>query len=301
MSTRWRCWPKRLASTMTEVRIATRRSLLALAQAKRVADLLGAAHPGLSVRLVEVRTTGDRDQGGPIAELSEVGAFVGAVREAVVEGRADIAVHSLKDLPVSGPDELVLAAYPERASPFDVLVGSSLDGLPAGAVVGTGSPRRVAQLLELRPDLKTTELRGNVDTRLRKVAGGDVDAAILAEAGLDRLGKSELIAQRLDSGQMVPAPGQGALAVEARRGSGTAELVGTIDDGPLRVLLSTERLLLSETGAGCRSALGVLAIWEAGWIRITVFVADEKGGRRAVAFGETPDTVVAKARKELGL
>ncbi len=286
---------------MTEVRIATRRSLLALAQAGRVADLLRAAHPGISVRLVEVVTAGDKDQGAAIADLDEAGAFVRAVQAAVVDGSADLAVHSLKDLPVLGPDELVLAAFPERVSPFDVLVGASLDGLPAGAVVGTGSPRRAAQLMQLRPDLKTVELRGNVDTRVRKVASGDVDAAVLAEAGLDRLGRSDLIAQRFDVGQMVPAPGQGALAVEARRGSGSAELAETIDDGSLRILLSAERLLLSETGAGCRSALGALATWEAGEIRLAAFVADDRGRRRAVALGPSPAAVVAEVRKELGL
>jgi hydroxymethylbilane synthase len=286
---------------MTEVRIATRRSVLALAQAGRVADLLRFAEPDLGVRLVEVATSGDRDQEGAIAELSEVGAFVRSLQEALIDGRADLAVHSLKDLPVWGPEELVLAAFPERGSPCDVLVGSSLDELPLRGLVGTGSPRRVEQLLELRPDLRTVELRGNVDTRLRKVAAGEVDAAVLAEAGLERLGKSDVIAQRFDVTQMVPAPGQGALAVEARRGSGSVELAGTIDDGPLRILLSAERILLGETGAGCRSALGALATWEARRIRLDTFVADDRGGRRAVVFGETPEAAVAEARKELGL
>ena len=174
----------------------------------------------------------------------------------MTEGRADLAVHSLKDLPVAGPEELVLAAFPERVSPLDVLVGSSLDELPSGAMVGTGSPRRAEQLLELRPDLRTVELRGNVDTRLRKVVDGEVDAAVLAEAGLDRLGKSDMIAQRFDVAQMVPAPGQGALALEARSRSDFADLAARLDDRSLRILLTAERLLLAETGAGCRSALG---------------------------------------------
>lgn len=286
---------------MTEVRIATRRSVLALTQAARVAGLLGAAHPNLSVPLVEVVTTGDHDQEGAIAELTEVGAFVRSVQAAVISGKADLAVHSLKDLPVSGPEELMLAAFPERGSPFDVLVGSTLDELPSGGLVGTGSPRRVAQLLELRPDLRTIELRGNVDTRLHRVASGEVDAAVLAEAGLDRLGKFELISQRLDLGEMVPAPGQGALAVEARAASDGADLAGTIDDSSLRILLSAERLLLAETGAGCRSALGAHATWQEEKIRLEVFVADERGRRRTVVFGETPESVVAEARKELGL
>jgi hydroxymethylbilane synthase len=286
---------------MAEVRIATRQSALALAQAGRVAHLLRAAHPRLSVRLVEVVTVGDRDQRGAIAGLTEVGAFVRSVQDAVIDGRADLAVHSLKDLPVWGPEELVLAAFPERGSPLDVLVGSTLDELPAGGMVGTGSPRRVAQLLELRPDLRTKELRGNVDTRLRKVAAGEVNAALLAEAGLDRLGKSERITQRFETAQMVPAPGQGALAVEARTGSNFAEIAAAIDDSSLRILLSAERLLLAETGAGCRSALGAHATWQDQKVRLEAFVADERGLRRTVGFGDTPEAVVAEARKELGL
>ncbi|MGH8925723.1 MAG: hydroxymethylbilane synthase [Acidimicrobiia bacterium] len=284
---------------MNEVRIATRPSALALVQARRVAEMLQAANSQLSVRLVEVATSGDRDQEAGIAELTETGAFVRAVQEAVIDGRADLAVHSLKDLPVWGLEGLVLAAFPERGSPFDVLIGSSLDQLPAGGVVGTGSPRRVEQLLEMRPDLSTKELRGNVDTRLRKVAAGEVDAAILAEAGLDRLGKSALIAQRLQ--HMVPAPGQGALAVEARGESNFAALARSIDDKCLRTLLSTERLLLSETGAGCRSALGAYATWHGADIRLEAFVADEDGRRRTTAWGQTPESAVAEARKGLGL
>lgn len=286
---------------MTEIRIATRRSALALAQANRVADLLRAVHTGLSVRLVEVLTSGDRDHDGAIARLTEVGAFVRSVQDAVLDGRADLAVHSLKDLPVTGPEDLVLAAFPERASPFDVLVGSSLTELGRNALVGTGSPRRVAQLLDLRPDLRATELRGNVQTRLRRVSEGDVDAAVLAEAGLERLGRTDVISERLDVDRMVPAPGQGALAVEARKGSDAAELAGKVDDRALRDLLSAERALLAETGAGCRAALGALATREAEQIRLHVFVADERGSRRAVTIGETPDAVVAKARKELEL
>ena len=286
---------------MADIRIATRRSTLALAQANRVADLLRAAHIHLSVRLVEVDSSGDLDPDGAIARLTEVGAFVGSVQDAVLDGRADLAVHSLKDLPVTGPENLVLAAFPERASPFDVLVGSTLEGLGSNALVGTGSPRRVAQLLDLRPDLRATELRGNVDTRLRRVSDGDVDAAVLAEAGLERLGRTDAISERFDADRMVPAPGQGALAVEARKGSVAAELAGTVDDRALRDLLSAERALLAETGAGCRAALGALATREAGQIRLHAFVADERGSRRAVTYGETPDAVVAEARKALEL
>ncbi len=188
---------------MIDLRIATRGSRLALIQATRVADLLRTAHPGIKVELVEITTSGDRDQISPIAGLSEVGAFVRSIQEAVLDGRADLAVHSLKDLPLRGPDELALVAVPERASPLDVMVGASLSQLPEGAVVGTGSPRRVEQILEMRPDLSVVGLRGNVDTRLRKVAGGEMAAAVMAEAALDRLGRRDVIAQRFEVTEMV--------------------------------------------------------------------------------------------------
>ena len=284
-----------------DVRIATRRSPLALAQANRVADLLRALDPALSVNLVEVSTSGDRDRTSAIAVLTEIGAFVRSVQEAVMNGEADLTVHSLKDLPVTGPPELVVAAIPERASAFDVLVGSTLDELVPGALVGTGSPRRVSQLLDLRPDLRTTELRGNVETRLARVANGEVDAAVLAEAGLSRLGKDGVIAERFDSTRMVPAPGQGALAVEARVGSRHAELAAAIDDPSLRVLVTAERLLLEETAAGCRSALGAYAEWHGAQVSLSAFVGDDDGRRRTVVLGSTPAAVVGAARRDLGL
>ena len=286
---------------MTDLRIATRQSPLALAQTHRVARSLAEAHPGLSVKIVEVSTAGDRDRLSSIAELTELGAFVRAVQDAVIEGRADLAVHSLKDLPVVGPEALTLAAVPERAAPFDALVGLRLDALPPGALVGTGSPRRVNQLMALRPDLRTVELRGNVDTRLEKVASGEVDAAVLAEAGLERLGRGDSIAQRLAVAEMVPAPGQGALAIETREGDDCAGVVAAIDDSSLRTLITAERLLLAETGAGCRSALGALAIWEDSLIRMDAFVSDHRGPRRALVRGETPEAVVAETRKALEL
>jgi hydroxymethylbilane synthase len=287
---------------MTEIRIATRRSPLAMAQSRKVAELLEAAHPGVSVAMVEVETTGDRDQTGAIAELTEIGAFVREVQRAVLDGRADLAVHSLKDLPVTEPGDLVLAAFPERAAPLDVMVGARLDDLPPGAVVGTGSPRRSSQLLELRPDLSTVELRGNIDTRLDKVRLSEVDAAVLAEAGLTRLGRDDAIAQRLTVDEVVPAPGQGVLAVETRPGTEAEELVGAIDDEELRRLATVERALLAATGAGCRAALGALATSSTdGAIRLEAYVADEKGPRRVTVQRAEPSDVVAAAREGLEL
>lgn len=272
-----------------------------MAQARRVGDLLAERHPGLTVRFVEVVSDGDLDRVSDIAALTEVGAFVTAVQRAVIDGRADLAVHSLKDLPVANSEGLVIAAFPERVSPLDVMVGRGLDEIGPGSTVGTGSPRRTAQIVEMRPDVVPVALRGNVDTRVRRVEEGVVDGAVLAQAGLDRLGLSDRIAQRLSVEQMVPAPGQGALAVETRPGSHAKEMAAAIDDPGLRVLLTAERELVSRTRAGCRSALGALATHDDGRIRMDLFVSDERGSRRATVVGTDVDEVVAAGRAELRL
>jgi hydroxymethylbilane synthase len=285
----------------TEVRLATRRSALALWQANRVAERLRALDDTLDVTLVEVDSSGDLDRVSPVATLTEMGAFVRSVQIAVLDGRADAAVHSLKDLPTVGPDGLTLIAFPERATPWDAIVGSTLADLTEGAVVGTGSPRRIAQLRLVRPDLVTVELRGNVDTRLAKVANGVVDAAILAAAGLQRLGHADRITEQLDITTMIPAPGQGVLAVETTADHPLSDLFTAIDDPHLRPLVEAERGLLVATGAGCRSALGAIASRDGASIRLDTF-ADEGGGpRRVTVTGATPGQVVDAARKELGL
>lgn len=286
---------------MDEVRIATRRSALAMAQARRVATLVAERCDGVSVSLVEVETAGDRDRISPITTLTELGAFVRSVQHAVLDNRADLAVHSLKDLPVAGPEGLAPPVFPERVSPLDVLVGAGLDELSGGARVGTGSPRRVAQLTALRPDLRPAPIRGNVETRLAKVARGEFEAAVLAEAGLARLGESQAISRRFQPGEMTPAPGQGALAVEARRGTRGNEIATVLDDPELRILITAERELMRRTGSGCRSSLGALAAREGDWIRMQAFVSDEKGPRRAVVRGTDVDEVVSLTQKELGL
>lgn len=286
---------------MTEtLRLATRRSPLARAQAEAVAALLRAAHPGLATVLVEVTTAGDRDRTSPVTALTETGAFVRAVQRAVLDGAADVAVHSCKDLPVGGPAELV-AVYPVREAPWDVLCGGSLGDLPDGALVGTGSPRRTAQLLRLRPDLEVVGVRGNVGTRLGMVEAGELAAVVLAEAGLRRLGRSDAVSHRFTLDEMVPAPAQAALCLEAVVESDAALLAAALDDAATRRAVETERLLLAETGAGCRSALGALAVEEEGRIRLTAFVADSHGSRRGVAEGEEPSEVVDLVREEIGL
>lgn len=286
---------------MSEVRIATRPSPLARAQAKRVADLISRQSPEVELRMVEITTTGDRDRDTDITTLTETGAFVRGIQEAVLDGRADLAVHSLKDLPVAPIDGLELVAFPERESPHDMIVGARLDDLPNASVVGTGSPRRSEQLKAMRPDLRVVGLRGNVDTRLSKVADGELDAAILAEAGLRRLGRFDVAGHRLGIEEMVPAPGQGALAVEAVPESPAAGLARLIDDSSLRTLLEVERELLAKTGAGCRSSLGALATWAGERIRLDLFVSDDRGRRRASVEESRRDEVIAAGRMAVGI
>lgn len=285
---------------MTEIRIATRASQLALVQARWVAAALERATPGTTTSLVEITTSGDTDRTSPVAMLTEVGAFVRAVQHAVLDGRADIAVHSCKDLPVAGPDELDVV-YPQRESPWDVLVGTTLGELPPGARVGTGSPRRSAQLKLLRPDLAVDEIRGNVDTRIAKVTSGEYQAIVLAEAGLNRLHRTDVMSQRLRLDQMVPAPAQGALAVEARRDGPAWELLTGIDDSTARRSVETERLLLERTGAGCRSALGAHAQIQGDTIIATAFVEDDQGPRRASVWAKDPASSVEALMPLLGL
>lgn len=271
-----------------------------MAQASWVADRLAKAHPGLNVSLVEVATTGDRDKKTSVTTLTEVGAFVRAVQIAVLEGDADIAVHSCKDLPVDGPEELV-AIYPERESPWDVLCGHDLDSLPESARVGTGSPRRAAQLRALRPDVEVADIRGNVGTRLEKMHTGLYDAVVLAEAGLRRLGLESEIGHRFRVEEMVPAPAQAALAVEARRDDRRLGLYKAIDHPETRSAIETERSLLGFTGAGCRSALGALARPNGSSIDVVGFVEDERGPRFAEATGDTPAVAARSLQGGLGL
>jgi hydroxymethylbilane synthase len=266
------------------VRLATRRSALALAQTRLVADALVAAWPGLETELVPVVTEGDRRRDVATTELGGKGVFTAAVQQAVLDGRADLAVHSAKDLPALQAPGLVLAAVPERADPRDVLVAghvvAGLDDLPAGATVGTGSPRRVALLRWLRPDLEVLPIRGNVDTRLRKVRSGELDAVVLAAAGLDRLGLAEEPAAPLDPELFTPAPGQGCLAVEAREeDTRVLGLVSAITHRPSRVALRAERTFLAALGGSCTLPAGAILSARANGIEIQGFLsaADGKG------------------------
>ncbi len=235
------------------VRAATRGSALARWQADRLSALIVATRPGTTVEIVVVETTGDLDRTTPLEEMGGQGVFVKEVQAAVLEGRADVAVHSAKDLPALTPDALVLAAVPERADPRDALVGCRFDDLAAGAVVATGSIRRRAQLAHWRPDLEFASLRGNIGTRLAKLDGPDGFAAIVvAVAALDRLGLTPAVVDPLDQSVLLPQVGQGALAVECRSDDGSfLELLAAVDDPTAHRTVAAERAFLAELGAGC--------------------------------------------------
>ena len=240
------------------LRIGTRASVLAATQSQLVAARLS-EHHGVDVELVTISTMGDRSD-APLTSFGGVGVFVAALREAVASGEVDVAVHSLKDLPTADPDGVRLAAVPTREDPRDALVardGLTLGELPAGARVGTGSPRRAAQLRALGLGLEVVDIRGNVDTRLGMVADGRLDAVVLARAGLARLGRLDAATEVIDPLQMLPAPGQGALAVECRASdTTTADQLGTLDDAVTRLAVGAERTLLAALEAGCSAPVG---------------------------------------------
>ncbi len=236
------------------LRLATRGSPQARTQAQLVAEAITATS-GRSTELVLVETTGDRNQTVPLHTIGGQGVFVKEVQHAVLDGRADVAVHSAKDLPSETPPELLLAALCARRDAADALIGCTLNQLADGAVVATGSVRRRAQLAEVRPDLNFVELRGNIARRLEQVPRGG--AIVMAVAALEVLGLTDRMAERLDPTIFVPAVGQGCVGLECRADdSSTAELVGSVDDPSTRFAVSTERAFLAELGAGCTLPLG---------------------------------------------
>ncbi|MFC7489947.1 MULTISPECIES: hydroxymethylbilane synthase [unclassified Knoellia] len=243
------------------LRLGTRRSALATTQSTWVADRLRVL--GHDVELVEITTEGDLDRTTPLATMGGTGVFVSALRDALRDGRVDLAVHSLKDLPTTPEIDLVVAAIPPREDPRDALVardGLTLGELPTGSTVGTGSPRRRAQLEALGLGLEIRELRGNVDTRLARVTSGDLDAVVLAHAGLRRLGREAAVTEVIDPIQMLPAPGQGALAVEVRADdTATRDALAALDDADTRACVDAERAVLAELEAGCSAPVGALA------------------------------------------
>ncbi len=281
---------------MNRLRIATRRSRLALAQSRAVAAALQRRWPALRVEEVHIVTRGDRIQDRPLAEVGGKGLFVSEVEAAVARGKADIAVHSLKDVPgdVGLSEGLAILCVPAREDPRDVLVGpvaaGGLHALPAGARLGTGSARRVAQLRRRRPDLRWVPLRGNVDTRIRKVREGRCDVAVLAAAGLRRLGCFEEVgAVPLSSEECLPAVGQGLLALEGPADHrGLRCLLQPLQHAPSRVEMEAERAMLEALRGDCHSAIAGLARWhqERGTLSLRGWVGDPNGGEGLEAGAE---------------
>ena len=263
---------------MSTLRLATRRSPLALTQATEVARRLNDA--GIATEIVEVVTTGDVRTDVPLATIAGQGVFAAEVQLAVLEGRADVAVHSAKDLPSVTPAGLVIASVPERRDPADVLVGRALAGLGPGATIATGSPRRRAILAERRPDLNFVELRGNMAARLDAASQPGIDAVIAAAAALDRLGWNDRIAERLDPEWFTPQVGQGALALESRLDDvSTRELLATINDEQAALRLTCERAFLAELGAGCSIPAAAYATLDGSLITLRGVMADAEGYR----------------------
>ncbi|ANS78825.1 Porphobilinogen deaminase [Serinicoccus hydrothermalis] len=287
-------------STGRPLRLGTRRSALATSQSTWVAERLRAA--GCEVELVLVTTEGDTSARS-LREIGGTGVFASALRTALLEGRIDLAVHSLKDLPTAPADGLVVAAVPEREDPRDVLVardGLRLHELPAGAVIGTGSPRRAAQLRLARPDLEVRDIRGNVDSRIRMVTDGVLDAVVLARAGLARLDRLDEATEVLDTEVVLPAAGQGALAVECRaEDSALAQDLGAaLEHAPTRAAVTAERAALARLEAGCTAPVGALArSTGAPTLTLHVFAALQDGARTHVLTGadDAPDDLGARA------
>jgi hydroxymethylbilane synthase len=262
------------------LRVATRGSVLARWQADHVVGLLRKVDPALEVEIVVVETSGDRRRDVPIWELGGKGVFVKEVQAAVLEGRADLAVHSAKDLPSATPPGLVIAAVPERADVRDALVGATLADLPEGATVATGSLRRRAQLAHARPDLDFVGLRGNMATRLDKAGRDGVDAVVVAAAALDRLGVADRIAERLDVDTMLPQVGQAALACECRRDDDDARCaLERIEHQPSRRAVDAERGFLAELGGDCSLPAAAFATLAGDGVRVRGLLATVDGLR----------------------
>ena len=279
-------------------RIGSRGSNLAVWQARWVADAL--ARLKLPSEIVIIKTTGDRRL-ERFSTIDARGMFIKEIEEALLRREIDLAVHSLKDLPVALPAKLLLAAIPERENPADVLIAGqpagSIAALAAGARVGTSSPRRIAQLRALRPDLQIVEIRGNVETRIKSMDDGRTDAVVLAFAGVHRLGMDHRIGAMLDFKEMLPAPGQGALALETHEENRELNaLLRSLDHMPTRTATEAERLLLEKMGGGCRLPLGALAQWQGDTLHLQAVIAKPDSGEllRAEAAGDSAEEAAEK-------
>ena len=263
------------------LRLGTRKSPMAMTQSGLVARAI-TERTGVPVELVGVTTKGDVDR-AQIAQIGGTGVWVSALRDQLLSGQVDLAVHSLKDLPTGQPDGIVLAAVPARDDPRDALIardGAKLADLPPGATIGTGAPRRAAQLMLLRRDIQCVPIRGNADTRFGRVTAGELDAVVLAAAGLGRLDRLDLISQIFEPDEMLPAPGQGALAVECRAADPElAELLATVDDPLSRAAVTAERTVLAVLEAGCSAPIGAYAAGTAAHLQLEAAVIATDGGQ----------------------
>jgi hydroxymethylbilane synthase len=278
---------------MARLRIGSRGSQLALWQANHIGALL--REKGHEIELEIIKTTGDKITDVALAKVGTKGMFTKEIEDALAEGRVDLAVHSLKDLPTETSSGFEIAAITKREDPRDVFCShkyESIDDLPHGARVGTSSLRRQAQLKALRPDLSTYPLRGNVDTRLRKLEAGEFDAIILAAAGVNRLGKRDLVKEIIPVAVMCPAAGQGALAIEIRAGDTVMERhLAFLDDAAARASTTCERALLSRLGGGCQVPIGALAEFRNGSLHLEAIVADPDGSKMLRESGDGEDPV----------
>ncbi|NRQ31424.1 hydroxymethylbilane synthase [Nonomuraea sp. NN258] len=287
-----------MTSRTDALRLGTRRSLLATAQSQMVADDYTAA-TGATIELVGVTTFGDVTKAA-LAQLGGTGVFVTGLRDKLIEGEIDFAVHSLKDLPTKQDERFTLAALPTRHDHRDALVGPhKFADLPTGAKVGTGSPRRIAMLRAIRPDLRYVPIRGNADTRIGKVTSGELDAVVLASAGLARIGRSAEIAQIFEIEELLPAPGQGCLAVECL--SARADLVdflGVLDDPRSRSAVAAERAVLAALEAGCSAPVGAFAVDDGHTLNLTAEVVALDGTQavRKSAAGSPSEAVTLGRR-----
>ncbi len=288
---------------MASLVIATRESKLALWQANFIRDELNKAHPDLNVTLKGITTRGDRWLKSPLSEIGGKGLFIKELEAAMLEGEADIAVHSVKDLPAEVPEEFDLPVIAYREEVNDVLVSGSGDvsELPAGAKVGSSSLRRKAQLLAMRPDLNILPIRGNVDTRLGKLDAGEFDAIVLAAAGLNRLGLKRDDVHVIPVEVMLPAPGQAALAIECRAGDSVVEWLQPLMDPAVDRLVRAERAISLGLGADCSLPIAALGQWEDTRIRLQALVASEDGKEviRGESLGTDPDDVAGQVMDQL--
>ncbi len=265
------------------LKIGTRGSKLALAQSRWVKERIEAQYSHIRVELVEIKTTGDKIIGSPLSKIGGKGLFVKEIEEALMEGQVDVAVHSMKDVPTELPEGLMISTFPEREDPHDALVSlgdQPIDQVPKGSKVGTSSLRRAAQLLFVRPDLELAPLRGNIDTRLRKLKSGDLSAIVLAVSGLKRLGLTNRISQVIPYEHLLPAVGQGALALEVRTDNDeTVEMLRFMNHEPSEITIKAERAFLRELEGGCQVPIAAFAHLDGQGLVVEGLVAEPDGSK----------------------